>query len=59
MVRALLPTCQRGGEFERVQGFLCAPARRSCTLIIDIRGNLGGAPTFWEELFVERLIDEP
>jgi len=49
----------RKADFKKIECFFQQSKGKYKTLIIDIRGNLGGAPAYWEKIFIERLIKEP
>ncbi|MBN1387260.1 MAG: hypothetical protein JW965_02370 [Bacteroidales bacterium] len=49
----------RQADYEKIDSFIQGSEGKYEKLIIDLRGNSGGAPKYWEEIFVERLIKEP
>ncbi len=49
----------RKDDYAKIDSFMQGSEGKYEKLIIDLRGNSGGAPKYWEEIFVERLIKEP
>lgn len=58
-INAFLFHQARQADFARIDSFMQDSNHRYEKLIIDLRGNLGGAPKYWEDIFVKRLIKEP
>jgi|GEM_PF-2902490 len=50
---------ERPPDEKKIEQFFNRSGGRYRRLIIDIRGNLGGAPRYWQEIFMERLLTEP
>lgn len=46
-------------DFKIIDSFMSNSGNQFQKLVIDLRGNTGGAPKYWEKLFVERLINQP
>ena len=49
----------RRADCAKIDSFMQDSEGKYEKLIIDLRGNSGGSPKYWEEIFVERLIKEP
>ncbi len=49
----------RKADYAKIDSFMHSSEGKYKKLIIDLRGNSGGAPKYWEEIFIERLIKEP
>lgn len=49
----------RQADYAKIDSFMQGSEGKYGKLIIDLRGNSGGAPKYWEEIFIERLIKEP
>jgi len=58
-INAFLFNQARQADFARIDSFMQNSNGRYDKLIIDLRGNLGGAPRYWEDIFVKRLLKEP
>lgn len=46
-------------DFKIIESFFNDYGDKFQKLIIDLRGNSGGAPKYWEKLFIERFIKQP
>jgi len=49
----------RQKDFAKIDSFFDASHGKYKKLIIDLRNNLGGAPAYWQDIFIKRLIDKP
>ncbi len=50
---------QRERDLVKIDSFFRAANEPFGKVIIDLRNNLGGAPSYWQKAFVERLINKP
>jgi len=46
-------------DFKIIESFIDSSNGQFQKLIIDLRGNSGGAPKYWQKIFVERFIKRP